>query len=242
MYARPESFGVSRDTTYARLVYTWLTVGMLISAATSWMTLNLGDHVMYQIEKNMGQTEVPSAVAALCDHPYMAMFLMFGLIIMAGVGRRIPGISTVAYLAFTAFSGAYIGPLLFVAQYNAAHHTTLSAHPIRDSFFMTAASFIGLSSYAWTTKRDFSPLAGFLNVGLWVIIAASIMAIFMGSRPFELAVDSACILLFSGFILFDTQKILNGDQDDAVGDALNIFLDVFNIFVRFLGILGSSKD
>lgn len=235
-------FSGARDMTYIRKVYTWLALGAGLSASTAWLSLNVGDAVYTKITPEFS-TMAPPAVVAICDHPVFAMLLFLTLAFATVVARGRSGASAPYYFLFTAFSGAFIGPALFIAQWKAAHYHTLSAHPIRDSFFMTAAMFFGLTTYAWTTKRDFSWLAGSLYTGLWVIIGAGLLNIFLGSTVFELAIDSVAVLLFGGYILFDTQTVLKKiGRDDAIGDALNLYLDILNIFLSLLNISSSKKD
>lgn len=238
------TFGIaSRDMVYLRRVYFWLLVGVLTTAASAWMSLNLGDMESTVLDAKEGAISVPPMVAAMAAHPYASPLLFLGLVFVTLVCRNIPAVSSASYLLFTAFAGVFVGPLLFLAEWKAAHHATLSAHPIRDSFLMTLTVFVGLSTYVWVSKRDFSWLGGFLYIGLWVTIIASIMCIFVGSHALEMAVDSVVVLLFSGYILYDTQRVLQkSDGDDPMGDAMNLYLDVLNIFIRLVSITSSSKD
>ncbi len=108
---------------------------------------------------------------------------------------------------------------------------------------LTLAAFTGLTSYVFITKKDFSFMRASLITGLWVIIGAGLLAIFLGSSVLHLAVASVAIILFCGFILFDTAKILlEPDLGNAVGDALGLFLDVANIFINLLSIFSSKSS
>jgi modulator of FtsH protease len=236
---------IDRDLSYIRKVYAWLLVGILLCSGASWAVLNIGPTETVTLETGLPPMEVPSLLAGVLAHPYLLLVALFGLLLMTLMARVFAGtaLAGVTYLGFTSVSGLLVAPTLFFAQYKAAHYTTLSANPIRDAFFLTLAAFVGMTLYAWTTKRDFSFLGGFLFTGLSVVIVAMIMAIVFHSHVLEMAVDSVSVLVFSGYILYDTQLVLDkSDRDDAISDALNLFLDVLNIFISLVRILSSSKD
>src|SRR4029450_9795328 len=114
--------------------------------------------------------------------------------------------------------GIYLAPMLWVVQLMASQGQTWATSPIRDAFVLTVLGFPGLSSYALLSKRDFSFLGGFLSMGLWVLIGASLLSMFVGGSAFSLAIASVGILLFGGYILFDTSRILRDPSNrDAVG-------------------------
>jgi modulator of FtsH protease len=135
-----------------------------------------------------------------------------------------------------------IGPALFFAQLAAGLGGTISASPIRDAFILAAAAFIGLSGYALVTQKDFSFLRGALVMGLLVVIAASVLNIFIGSSIFGLAVASVCVLLFGAYVLYDTSRLLRAGENDAVGCAIALYLDFLNLFLALLRILGSRRS
>ena len=233
----------SRDLTYIRLVYFWLIVGLLIAAGTAWLSLNVGGEVYTQMEEHKPQVLAPVACAWGVEHPWVTFIGVLALVAAASIFRKVRGVSALLYVAFTGTMGVVAGPALFYAQYKAAQHVTLSDNPIRESFVLTLGAFLGLTTYTWTTKSDFSGLRAILWPGLWITIFATVLAFMSGSKPFVLAVDSVVILLFCGFIVYDTQKVLQkSNGEDAIGDALNLFLDVFNIFIRLLNITSSTRS
>jgi modulator of FtsH protease len=139
-------------------------------------------------------------------------------------------------------SGLYIAPAIFSAHIMATAGSTLSASPVRDAFLLTVLGFTGLTSYALLSRRDFSFLRGFLSMGLWVVIGASLLGMFVGGSAFQLAIASVGVLLFGGFILFDTSRILRDpDNRDAVGAAIGLYLNFLNLFLFLLRILAESS-
>ena len=106
----------------------------------------------------------------------------------------------------------------------------------------TGIIFLGLSGYALTSKKDFSFLGGFLFAGMMVLILAIIASIFIQIPALSLAISSAVIMIMSGFILFDTSRIINGGETNYIMATYGIFLSIFNIFISLLNILGIMSD
>lgn len=103
----------------------------------------------------------------------------------------------------------------------------------------TGVIFLGLSGYALTTKRDFSFMGGFLTVGFLVILLAAIANIFLAIPAMSLALSAGIILLMSGFILFDTSRIINGGETNYIMATFSLYMTIFNIFVNLLHLLGA---
>ena len=121
---------------------------------------------------------------------------------------------------------------------------------IVKTFFITAAAFGSLSLYGYTTKRDLSGMGSFLIMGLFGIIIASIVNIFLGSPALDFAVSILGVLIFSGLTAYDTQKIkemyYDGDDTDTAGrkaimGALTLYLDFINLFMFLLRFLGNRE-
>ncbi len=106
----------------------------------------------------------------------------------------------------------------------------------------TGVIFLGLSGYALTTKKDFSFMAGFLMVGLFVVIAASIANIFFAMPALQLAVSAAVIMIMAGFILFQTSSIINGGETNYIMAAAGLFLSLLNMFQALLHLLGAFSN
>ncbi len=167
--------------------------------------------------------------------PNMMMFfiLQIGLIFFASYVARKPGINMVAMLSFTTVSGLTLGPLLFRVG------PTLAA----EAFALTALTFASLSLYVVISKKDFSFMSGFLMTGLFVLIFGGILNMFLGSPIMHFVMSGASVMLFSGFILYDTSNILRYyGTDEYVSATLALYLDVLNLFVALLSILGIMSD
>ncbi|MBB2907720.1 hypothetical protein FHR76_004128 [Rhizobium sp. RAS22] len=122
---------------------------------------------------------------------------------------------------------------------------------IVQTFFVTAASFGALSLYGYTTKKDLSGMGSFLIMGLFGLIIASIVNIFLASSALQFAISAIGVLIFAGLTAYDTQKIkeMYFDADDvavagrkAIMGALTLYLDFINLFTFLLQFLGNRDD
>jgi len=113
---------------------------------------------------------------------------------------------------------------------------------IATAFAGTGIIFLGLSGYALTSKRDFSFMGGFLFAGMMVVVLAMLANIFLQMPALSLAVSSGIILLMSGFILFDTSRIVRGGETNYIMATYGLYLSIFNIFISLLQILGIMGD
>ena len=142
-----------------------------------------------------------------------------------------------AVFAFTGLLGFGLGPML-------NQYLQLANGPalIMQALGGTAVVFLSLSAYALTTKKDFSFLGGFLMIGMIVVIIAAIANIFFAVPAVSLAISSAIIFIMSGFILFDTSRIINGGETNYILATVSLYLSIYNIFVNLLAILGIMDD
>lgn len=117
-------------------------------------------------------------------------------------------------------------------------------------FFITAASFGALSIYGYTTKKDLTAFGSFLIMGLFGLILASIVNIFLPSGPLSFVISVVGVLIFAGLTAYDTQKIklmYDGyDSADLAGKksvmgALALYLDFINLFIYLLRFLGERR-
>ena len=157
---------------------------------------------------------------------------LFGLMF----ARKNAKLALILLFAFTFISGLVLGPTL--ARYIGAG----MGNVITQAFLMTTVAFGGLSVFAMNTKRDFSAMGKFLFIALIVLIVASIINIFVGSSMLSLAVSGAGALIFSAYILYDTQNIIRGAYDSPVLAAVSLYLDILNLFISLLHILGALNS
>jgi FtsH-binding integral membrane protein len=122
---------------------------------------------------------------------------------------------------------------------------------IVQTFFVTAASFGALSLYGYTTKKDLSGLGSFLIMGLFGVIIASVVNIFLASSALGFAISVIGVLIFAGLTAYDTQKLkeMYFEGDDAlvagrkaIMGALTLYLDFINLFMFMLQFLGNRNE
>ena len=122
---------------------------------------------------------------------------------------------------------------------------------ITRTFFITAASFGGLSLWGYTTKRDLTGFGSFLIMGLFGLVIASVVNLFLASSMMQFIISVAGVLIFAGLTAYDTQKIkeMYWQSDDgelaskkAVMGALTLYLDFINLFILLLRFVGDRRD
>ena len=147
------------------------------------------------------------------------------------------GLGVGLLLGFTFFMGLMLTPLLS-RTLGYANGPTL----IMTAFGGTASIFAALASYATVTKRDFSMMGKWLFAGVIVLLLASIANIFLGMSALSIVISVLVIAVFSAYILFDVQRIVNGGETNYVSATLALYLDVYNIFTSLLNLLGLAGD
>lgn len=106
----------------------------------------------------------------------------------------------------------------------------------------TGVIFLALSAYALTTKKSFDFMGGMLMVGLIVVFGAVVLNIFLNIPALSMAISGGMILLMSGFILFDTGRIVNGGETNYIRATVSMFINIFNLFTSLLHLLGIMSD
>jgi modulator of FtsH protease len=225
---------------YLRRVYSLFAGGVAFAIVGAMLALYAGQPVL--LRTGGGVLAVPPVVAFGLEHGILSFLVYLGAFFGASFARHVRGLNVVALFGYTFITGLFIAPALFIAQLMASNGATLDPSPVRDAFLLTGAAFAGLTGYVFVSRRDFSFLRAGLTMGIWVVLGASLLGIFLHSAVFSLAIASVGVLLFCGYILYDTSRILREPDDDAVGAALRLFLDVVNLFMFLLRILASNRN
>ncbi len=143
-------------------------------------------------------------------------------------------------LAFTFFMGLMLARLL-AAVLGFRNGSSL----IMTAFGGTAVVFFGMATLATVVKRDLSGMGKFLFVGALILLAAGIVNIFMQSTAMMMTLSVLAIVIFSGFMLFDIKRVIDGGETNYISATLAIYLDIYNVFqalLAILGIAGGERD
>ena len=183
--------------------------------------------------------------SAICAVVTMAMqvsqgvgFMLFiGGFIMTFVVRANANSSKglVAVFVFAGLMGGALGPIISMYMMAYGNGSAIVAQALGGTAFI----FLSLSGYALTSRSNFNYLGGFLFTGMLIAIVAIIANIFLQIPALSLAISSVVILLMSGFILFDTSRIINGGERNYIMATISLYLSIFNIFIHLLNLLGA---
>ena len=140
----------------------------------------------------------------------------------------------IAIFAFTGCLGLALGPTL-------NHYLAMSngSSLVLQAMGGTALIFLTLSGYVLTTRKDFSFMGGFLAVGLIVAIVAMLANLFFQIPALSLALSAVIVLIMSGFILFDTSRIINGGETNYIRATVGLYLSIYNLFTSLLHLFGA---
>lgn len=150
------------------------------------------------------------------------------------------GVGVALLLGFTFFMGLMLTPLL-----SRILGFANGGFLIMAAFGGTASVFAVLASIATVSKRDFSGMATWLFAGVIVLILASLANIFLNIPALGIVISVVAIAIFSAYILYDVQQIVNGGETNYISATLRLYLDVYNIFtslLSLLGIAGGSRE
>lgn len=216
-------------------------------ATTASPTLDLGirNKVLRHTYLMLGLTMIPTVIGAvigtstnfafLAQSPIVGSLVMLALMIglMFGVSATRNSIWGIVLLfLFTFIAGWWLGPML---QY--ALNFKNGSQLIGLAAAGTGVIFFTLASVATVTRKDFGFMRNFLLVGLVLIILASLANLFFAIPAVSLAISAAAVLIFSGFILFDVSRIVNGGETNYVMATLGIYLSIYNLFISLLQLL-----
>ncbi|PKA40749.1 Bax inhibitor-1/YccA family protein [Rhizobium sullae] len=156
------------------------------------------------------------------------------------IGRMSVAAAQTTFWVYAALVGLSLSSILLI----------YTGQSVVQTFFITAASFGALSLYGYSTKRDLSAMGSFLIMGLFGLIIASLVNIFLASSAMQFAISVIGVLIFAGLTAYDTQRIkeMYFEADDvavagrkAIIGALTLYLDFINLFMFLLQFLGNRR-
>jgi uncharacterized protein len=227
-YAQTQSAEIDAGLrTHMQKVYGYMAGGLAITGAISYF---------------VGNNEV--LLQAIYGTP-LAWVVMFAPLVFAFIfGMRIHAMSSAsAQILFWVFAGVMGLSLSYIF----AVYTDAS---IVRTFFISAGTFLAMSLYGYTTKRDLSGMGSFLIMGVFGLILASIVNLFLGSSALEFAISVIGVLLFTGLAAYDTQKVkefyweADGHEvatKKSILGAFVLYMDFINLFLFMLRFLGNRE-
>lgn len=191
--------------------------------------------VLFTIAGAMFALSQPRLMQAVAAHPFIAMAATFAPLLMALRAKNAFPANIGLVLLFTFVEGVFISPILYIYGQQQPGLITQAA-------FLTIGSFGVLTGYAFISRRDFSAWGSFFVVGLWVLIGTSLLNLIFRNPAMDLWLAGVTVLVFSGLLVYDTWRIRNiYGPDDYVAAAVQIYLDVLNIFLGLLRVLGGRR-
>jgi FtsH-binding integral membrane protein len=176
----------------------------------------------------------PRLMVAVAQHPIITFLCMLApLWMVMRAPREFPRNLILTFL-FTFLEGIYISPLM-------AFYATRQPGVIGQAALLTLSAFGVLSLYAVFSRRDFSAWGSFFMVGLWVLLGTALLNIFFQNAVASLWIAAGTLLVFSGLLVYDTWRIVRSGvygPDDYVGAAVQIYLDLLNMFLAIVRLLG----
>lgn len=232
MSQRPTDVIARAEVTNAfmRGVYLWMTTGLVVTGIAGWMTLNT-PAVMRLV------FGTPGVFIGLLIAEVLLVFAISGLI------NKLSGAAaTGLFLLYSAMNGVTLSAIMIV----------YTSQSVFQAFFTAAGMFGAMSMYGLFTKRDLTGLGSFMMMGLFGILIAMIVNMFVKSSAMSLGISILGVFIFLGLTAYDTQYLRNmgesAPMDDAVAvrrgtilGALKLYLDFINIFLFLLRIMGDRR-
>ncbi|WP_160007916.1 Bax inhibitor-1/YccA family protein [Rhizobium sp. 18055] len=230
---------------YMLKVYNLMGIGLVITGIAAYLTTALTTTTDQSLAAGrMGNTLLTSAGVAIYDSPlrWVVMLAPLGLVFFLSyrINKMSVSAAQTTFAVYAALMGLSLSSILLV----------YTGQSVAQTFFVTAASFGALSLYGYTTKRDLSAMGSFLMMGLFGLIIASIVNIFLASSAMQFAISAIGVLIFAGLTAYDTQRIkeMYLENDDAttagrkaIMGALTLYLDFINLFMFLLQFMGNRK-
>ncbi|MDI7862423.1 Bax inhibitor-1/YccA family protein [Rhizobiaceae bacterium n13] len=220
---------------YMLRIYNIMALGLVITGVAAFLT--------FQMAFSDGQLTAFGQAIYASPLKWIVMLAPLGLVFF--LSFRIQNMSVSAaqltFWIYAALMGLSLSSIFLV----------FTGQSIVQTFFVTAAAFGALSLYGYTTKRDLSAMGSFMVMGLFGLIIASIVNIFLASSALQFAISAIGVLVFSGLTAWDTQKLkemyFEGDEVAVAGrkaimGALTLYLDFINLFMFLLQFMGNRNQ
>jgi FtsH-binding integral membrane protein len=193
--------------------------------------------VLVTIAGSMFALSQPALLSWIAQHTWLSLIAIFAPLLLAMRYQQTFPLNIALVFVFAFAEGVLLAPLLYAYGQTRPGLITQAA-------MLTIGAFGILTAYAFVSRRDFSAWGSFFMVGLWVVIGGMLLNMFFFHNPgADLALASITILVFSGLLVFDTWRLRNVyGPDDYVAAAVQIYLDLLNLFLAILRVLGGRRN
>jgi hypothetical protein len=215
--------------TFMLRVYNYMASGLALTGITAWLAAETGFY------------------AQIAGTPliYVVMFAPFVLVMLLGfrIQKMSFGAAQATFWAYSGLMGLSLAGIFLIYT-----HTSIA-----ETFFITAATFLSMSLYGYTTKTSLAKMGSFLIMGLFGVVIASVINMFMHSGPLQFAISIIGVIVFTGLTAYDTQRIkeqydyVSGSDGQMIGKtaimgALTLYLDFINLFLMLLQFFGNRRN
>lgn len=172
--------------------------------------------------------------------PYLGPWITLGgyfLLLFLTTKFRNSGMGIVCVFALTGFMGATLGPI--IGYYMQSPN---GPQLVMNAMAITGITFVGLSAYVITTRKDFSFIGGFLMAGILVAFLSGVANMFFNIPALSMAVSAAFVMLMVGLILYQTSEIINGGETNYIMATVTLYIAIYNMFTSLLHLLGIMDD
>jgi FtsH-binding integral membrane protein len=228
---------------YMIRVYNYMAAGVALTGIVSWLTYQAagGDNIQVVGHHVSGLTAFGQAIFG---GPLTIVLFVATLGLVFFMSFRINRLQVSTALGLFMLYAGLLGLML------SSVFLTYTGTSITRVFFISAASFGALSLYGYTTQRNLSPIGSFLVMGLFGLVIAMVVQMFLQSAGLNFLISIAGVLIFAGLTAWDTQQIkeMYDVMDDgtvagrkAVMGALRLYLDFINLFLMLLRLMGDRR-
>ncbi|AMW34344.1 Bax inhibitor-1/YccA family protein [Haematospirillum jordaniae] len=220
---------------YMLRVYNYMASGVALTGIVAWLVANTGLSSVFFSAGPQGMQPSMLVWGAMLVSIGLAFFMSFRIASLQSSTAQ--GL----FWAYAALNGVWMASIFF----------TYTETSIVRVFFITAASFAGLSLYGYTTRRNLDAMGAFMAMGLIGLIIGSVVNIFLASSAMHWMLSVVGVIIFAGLTAYDTQKVkemyLEADGHDmalkkSVMGALTLYLDFINLFLMLLRFFGQNRE
>ena len=223
---------------FMRGVYGWMSAGLALTAVLAYLTISMP--VMQQLV--FATDPASGMIVGVSNLVWLFFIAEIGIVfyLSARISSMNPSTATTLFMVYSGLNGLTLAPLLY----------SYTAESVASTFIITAGMFGTMSIYGMVTKKDLTGWGSLLTMGLFGIIIAMVVNMFMQSSAMSFAISIIGVIIFLGLTAYDTQKLKTmgemvpeGDtaaiRRGTIMDALTLYLDFINLFIMLLRLMGS---